>query len=199
MKVYLVRHGETLSRHGLNHIEGADISLSIQGQKEAERAGRYLKGKGVAVLIASPMARAKETAEIISQELNLLISFDDRLAEHAPSHTLTGQAFKEAKARTRRERDHVPEEGESFNQSADRFIKVLDDVASKKKNIAVISHALVMQNTLVKMFNLETFPVLDTGSVTILSYENDAWHLALLNKRSNFFFHFFTCLKQRFL
>jgi probable phosphoglycerate mutase len=197
MYVYLVRHGQSLSRTGLNHLQGQEVVLSSKGVMEAKNAVYLLENKNISSVLASPMARARQTAEIISERLGLSITFDKRLAEHAPSRTLTGPAFKEAKARTRRDQNYVPENGESFNQSAERFISVLREVLANDVNCVVVSHALVIQNALVKLFSLSEFPHLDTGSVTIISHENGMWKLVSINQRISWLSKFLRTFKKK--
>ena len=81
---YLVRHGEAE-----NNVRGILNSLPIRheyplterGRKQAAEAGELLQTKEADVLFSSPILRARETAEIISQATELPIIFDDRLCE----------------------------------------------------------------------------------------------------------------------
>jgi broad specificity phosphatase PhoE len=57
--VYLVQHGEKQRLPG-------DPGLTELGRQQATRTGRWLSGLGVSELWASPMRRARETADCIT-------------------------------------------------------------------------------------------------------------------------------------
>ncbi len=63
LMLYLIRHGSTLDG------EGTDPPLSTDGRKSAELAGRLILGTGggLELVLSSPLRRALEHAQIISQ------------------------------------------------------------------------------------------------------------------------------------
>jgi probable phosphoglycerate mutase len=64
VKVVLVRHGETeWSREG-KHTGRTDVPLTEEGRRQAEAAGRALRGRDFALVLTSPMQRARVTAEL---------------------------------------------------------------------------------------------------------------------------------------
>lgn len=69
--IALVRHGETdWNRAG--RVQGhSDIPLNDTGRAQAAAAGEALRGGEYTHLFASPLARAKETAEIIGRTIGL--------------------------------------------------------------------------------------------------------------------------------
>lgn len=69
--VCLVRHGET-AWNAQGRIQGReDTPLNEYGYKQAASAGEYLKREEWDVLVASPLARAKNTAITIGQAIGL--------------------------------------------------------------------------------------------------------------------------------
>jgi len=83
MIIYLVRHGESI-----NNVQEifpddyeAEYSLTPEGIKQAQLTGRYLSLVRADLLISSPVKRASQTAEIISEKIGKKIIFDDRLRE----------------------------------------------------------------------------------------------------------------------
>jgi len=69
--LYLVRHGET-EWNRLRRIQGlTDIPLNDIGREQARRTGMLLTRRPIARVYASPLGRARETAEIIARELGL--------------------------------------------------------------------------------------------------------------------------------
>jgi broad specificity phosphatase PhoE len=76
MKIYLIRHGEKVAKPG-------DPSLTALGRQQATASGRYLARHSIAKVIASPLARTQETAQLICDQLQLPFSTDERLTERA--------------------------------------------------------------------------------------------------------------------
>ncbi|MTE23636.1 histidine phosphatase family protein [Microbacterium sp. ZXX196] len=82
--IALVRHGQTdWNRDG--RIQGrSDIPLNDTGRAQARAAAAALRGGDYARLVASPLSRAAETAEIIGASLGLgAPAVDARLRERA--------------------------------------------------------------------------------------------------------------------
>jgi broad specificity phosphatase PhoE len=65
MNVLVVRHGETAWNREGRYQGRTDIALSDDGRAQAERLGQRLAGVTIARAIASPLGRAKATAEAI--------------------------------------------------------------------------------------------------------------------------------------
>ena len=65
MKVYVARHGQT-EWNAQNRICGrTDVELTEEGRRQAEELAESLTGRGVDVILASPMKRAIETARAV--------------------------------------------------------------------------------------------------------------------------------------
>jgi phosphohistidine phosphatase len=81
IELYLLRHahaGDPAKWSG----DDSERPLSSKGRDQAVRLGRHLAAIGFATdaLIASPLARARETAEIVAEYLRVPVRVDDRLA-----------------------------------------------------------------------------------------------------------------------
>src|SRR5215212_4026480 len=78
---WFLRHGETdWNAQGLSQGH-TDIPLNSVGLAQAERAARTLAGQPIATIVASPLSRARVTAEIAGQALGLPVATDDDLRE----------------------------------------------------------------------------------------------------------------------
>ncbi len=89
--VTLVRHGA----YGLldNALGGrAPHPLSAEGRAQAARVAAALAGRPIAAVIASPVARAAETAGVIADRLGLRVALDPDFAE-IDFAGWTGQSF----------------------------------------------------------------------------------------------------------
>src|SRR5947207_15631849 len=81
MNLYLTRHGKV---HNPNHILYGRLprfGLSEQGKKEAQELCLSFKNKNISALYTSPLLRARQTAEIIGNELGLKPSINKNLIE----------------------------------------------------------------------------------------------------------------------
>jgi broad specificity phosphatase PhoE len=84
--IYLVRHGETEWNRVRRYQGWSDSPLTERGLAQAEAIGHLLRGlpeAQSAELVASPIGRARHTAEIIGDCLGRTapLRFDDRLRE----------------------------------------------------------------------------------------------------------------------
>jgi len=65
MIFYLVRHGEIESNIKKVYAGWSEEPLTENGVRQAEKAGKALRGKGIEAIYCSPLKRAFQTAEII--------------------------------------------------------------------------------------------------------------------------------------
>ena len=81
MKLYFVRHGET-DWNKQKKIQGScDIELNEKGLAQALETAKLLKDKKIDIILSSPLKRAKKTAEIIAEQLNVDVEVVDELKE----------------------------------------------------------------------------------------------------------------------
>ena len=60
--IWLIRHGETQWSRSGQHTGRTDIPLTLQGERNADAVRAELEGLTPALVLCSPMSRAKETA-----------------------------------------------------------------------------------------------------------------------------------------
>lgn len=99
----LVEHGETdftgnSERTDRIHGTKFDHPLTLEGHKQAQEAADKLKGHDIASIKTSPMKRAKETAERISDTIGMPAEEDDGLTP-LDSGYLSGMTHGNAKRR----------------------------------------------------------------------------------------------------
>jgi broad specificity phosphatase PhoE len=63
-QVYLARHGETAWSLSGQHTGLTDIPLTARGEDNARRLGGRLAGRSFALVLSSPLMRAKRTCEL---------------------------------------------------------------------------------------------------------------------------------------
>ena len=78
MRLLLVRHAEAPPGNPDELRE-----LSDKGRQQARSLGERLAAEDVAVILTSPLLRARQTAEILSEVLGTEVEVDERLAPGA--------------------------------------------------------------------------------------------------------------------
>ena len=78
---HLLRHGRTEHTPERRYSGRNDLPLSATGRAEVEAAAVRAKGLGIDVVVASPLRRARETAEVVGAVLGLPVQYDDDLVE----------------------------------------------------------------------------------------------------------------------
>lgn len=82
MKLLLVRHGESEADILGVHEGRADFPLTERGQEQAQLLSAWLKAnEDFDEIIASPLVRARQTAERIAQATGVPLTLDDQLME----------------------------------------------------------------------------------------------------------------------
>lgn len=81
MKVYVVRHGET-DWNVTGKICGlTDLPLNEQGERQAAEMAEGLRGRGIDLIIASPLLRTRQTAAAAAETTGAPVVIDERLIE----------------------------------------------------------------------------------------------------------------------
>lgn len=145
---YLVRHGEAENnvRSILNSLpEIKTYSLTERGKQQVAETAKFLATIGADVLFSSPILRAKETAEIISEAVGLRIQFDERLHETGFGIFNEGSVddfLKKYSDPSSRISPDSEDRVESFIDMRGRLKSFLYDVKEKYvgKKVIVVSH-----------------------------------------------------------
>ncbi len=78
---WYLRHGETdWNRQGLSQGSN-DIPLNDLGLRQAREAAERLRGRGITSIVASPLSRARVTADIVADALGLAVTIEPDLRE----------------------------------------------------------------------------------------------------------------------
>ena len=84
MRILLARHGETPWNAEGRYQGQADIPLSEVGESQARALGQRLKDLRIDRAVASPLSRARRTAEMaLGESRAAMLSLDEGLAEIA--------------------------------------------------------------------------------------------------------------------
>lgn len=69
--IYVIRHGEVHNPDGILYGRLPGYGLTERGRKEVYHTADFLRNKQIDLIYASPLMRARQTAEIIRKFLNL--------------------------------------------------------------------------------------------------------------------------------
>lgn len=151
MKVFLIRHGQSLANaEGVHQGQKVDSPLSSEGKEQAHKLAKRLADEKVEIIYSSDLLRAKTTAEIISNN-HIPIILDKRLREFdSGDFTKFGsnlEIYKKYKEEESIKRGVKPHEvvlpgGESEHQHWLRIEDFVNDVllSNLHQNIAIVAH-----------------------------------------------------------
>jgi isoleucyl-tRNA synthetase len=147
----MMRHGE--AEHNVsNTISGSNDTpshLTEKGKEEAKEAAAQLKDKNIDVVIASPLFRTQETAEIITEELGLdasMVISDERIVETQTG--LEGKPISEYRSCFENNLEKFTKAcdgGETLIEMKNRVGDFLYEIheTHKDKNVLIVGHEYV--------------------------------------------------------
>jgi glucosyl-3-phosphoglycerate phosphatase len=182
--VYLARHGQTpLNESGV--LRGlADPPLDEAGHHQAQRLGAALGARGLSAVVASPLLRARQTAQPVAERASLEVATDPCLADRDYGQW-TG-ASRDAVAAEWGSVDQAPGV-EPRSAVADRAVKGLTDLARRHQGgtVVVVSHDAVNREVLVafdrELGDPDALPQ-DNGCFNTLEWRDSRWAVLSVNE-----------------
>jgi broad specificity phosphatase PhoE len=146
----LVRHGESEGNRDRTFTQHADVPLTAHGRVQVGAAAERIRTRYCATrIVASPFARALQTAEIIAGTLGLAVEIETALREQSfgifagrpYTALLQDAAYHEGPRWAWR-----PPAGESLVDVYERVVPAFDDIArtSAGRDVVIVSHGGVM-------------------------------------------------------
>lgn len=179
--LYLVRHGET-EWNRQRRIQGlTDIPLNATGREQARLTGMLLTRRPISRVVASPLGRARETAEIITAELGLDAPELREAFVERNYGAAEGLSFHEIDVRYPPGVD-VPGR-ESREEVAARVIPALQSLAAEHAGeaIVVVSHGGAIRAALMTAEPRAGFGPITNGSVHSFHVEGADLRLVAFN------------------
>ncbi|MCE7734268.1 MAG: histidine phosphatase family protein [Candidatus Heimdallarchaeota archaeon] len=161
IKLFLIRHCEDVASQ-MGKFE--DLKLTINGESQAREIAKFLKSEALTSIFTSPMERAKQTAQIISQDLELSIIESDLLKDRDVG-TVAGMSYEKVQKQysqllsqsTFSSGFKFPggeTNGEVF-QRAQQFIdKYINTSGGTNQSILIVSHSLTLNYLIYILQNL---------------------------------------------
>lgn len=139
-KLYFTRHGQTIWNVENKVCGATDIELTDLGREQAKALGEKIKGLPIQEILASPLIRARETAEHISKISGIPVRVEEKLREQNFGKYEGGprdsQEFLEAKKRFV---DRFGD-GESMLMVAARIYALLEQLVKEDKIYLLVAH-----------------------------------------------------------
>ena len=142
MKLYIARHGET-AWNVENRVSGrTDIPLTERGLRQAQLLAENAVGRGIEVILSSPLLRARQTAQAVSDAIGVPVEIDGRLIELDFGTFEGGPRSDPGFQYTRAQFPTRYPGGESAFQLAHRVYSCLEDVKRKYdgKTVLLVCH-----------------------------------------------------------
>jgi broad specificity phosphatase PhoE len=136
---FFLRHGQT-EWNRLHRLMGKkDIPLNELGIQQAHQAAQHLKDLSITHIVASPLLRAKQTAEIINEYLDLPLSFHEDLKECCWG-VMEGVTIDQTIDFHSWITTSTPKGGESILLFQSRVIQALNTVLDPNQSTLIVSH-----------------------------------------------------------
>lgn len=185
---YIFRHGQSsYNVEGRTQGQTNDSVLTDLGKEQAISVGQRLRGKGVEIIVTSPLKRAMQTAELANQSLNIPIKTDNRFIEvdvgvvegmhYTKIRDEYTDIFNKMHTVGTEFDDVCYPKGETRRQVRERIFNGLEDWAnnSEYKTIAVSSHGIMLAQTLIALG--ESMSDIKNGAILHIRKDGDKWFI----------------------
>jgi len=193
--IYLVRHGQTAWNREEIFRGRTDVPLDEAGVRQAELAARYFEGMEIHRIYSSPLSRAWETAQKISQLHNLKVEHLEGIIDlsfgnwEGHSHEDIRINDKETYRLWREEphRVRLPG-GESLDDVRVRAMASLEEVIRNHsgKTLVLVSHRVVNKVLICGILGLDNSHfwqiTQDTTAINLIQYKKGKYILSFMNE-----------------
>ncbi len=198
MRLYIIRHGQTLWNTTYQLQGQTDIPLNDEGRLLAVRTGRALKAVRFDAVYSSPLARASETARLVLSAAadgrpTPPVITDPRLSEISFG-VMEGQCIRDRDGRITDENferffydpEHYlpPKGGESFQELTARTGDFLDELSLREEESTVLvsahgacSRALLANMTRCPLRDFWSGGVPKNCAVTVAELKDGRWQI----------------------
>ena len=180
--IYLARHGETAWSVTGQHTGVTDLPLTERGERNAARLGERLAGSVFAKVLTSPWQRATRTCELAGFGAAAQVDRDLVEWNYGDYEGLRTAEIHAKRPDWQLFRDGCPN-GESPEQVGARADRVVNRVRAIKGNVLIFSSGHFLRVFAARWLGLEPaagkFFMLNTASLSALSYEHDLSHPAI--------------------
>jgi probable phosphoglycerate mutase len=186
-ELWLIRHGETEWSLSGAHTGRTDIPLTATGRRQAAALGRSLSHKVFALVLTSPLARARDTCTLAGFGPRAEIDPNLREWDYGDYEGRTTPEIRESNPHWALWSDGVPG-GESARQVGARAEGIIARAVATPGDVALFSHGHLLRILTARWLGLEPAAgrlfALGTASISTLGYERETrvitrWNLSL--------------------
>jgi broad specificity phosphatase PhoE len=184
--VFLVRHGETEWSASGQHTSTTDIELTPEGERAARGLGERLAGRDFALVLSSPLRRARDTADLAGFAGRYEVDEDLREFDYGDYEGLTTPEIRERRPGWYLWRDGNPG-GEVAAQVGARADRVIERAlaALADGDVAMFAHGHLLRVLGARWIELGAecggLLALDTAALCELGFEREQRVLWLWN------------------
>jgi broad specificity phosphatase PhoE len=176
VNVFAIRHGETAWSVSGQHTGTTDVPLTDNGRGLAERMRPVLAREAFALVLVSPMQRARETCELAGLGEQAVVEPDLVEWNYGAYEGLTPKQIHEAAPGWLIFRDGCPG-GETPEQVGARVDRVIARARAVEGNVALFAHGHVLRVLAPRWLGLPAGAgqhfLLDTGTLCVLGFYRD--------------------------
>jgi len=189
-QIYLIRHGETEWSLNGRHTGASDIPLTEKGRQVARRWQPFAAERTFALVLTSPLGRARETCVLAGLGERAEIDPDLREWDYGAYEGLTPQQIRAQQPGWMIFRDGCPS-GESPQQVGTRVDRVIARMRGATGDVAAFAHGHVLRVLGARWLGLPPSAgshfLLDTATVCVLSAYHGVpairrWNAALVSR-----------------
>ena len=187
--LWLIRHGETEWSVTKRHTGRTDIALTATGERQAAALGRHLARRAFALVLCSPLQRARETCRLAGYS-DVATCTDDLLEwDYGAYEGRTTSEIRTEVPGWSIWTSSVPG-GETIEQVGRRAERVIKEAVAVDGDVALFAHAHILRILTACWLGLPPDAgrlfALSTASVSVLGHEretrvisvwNQDWHL----------------------
>jgi probable phosphoglycerate mutase len=175
-ELWLIRHGETAWSLSGQHTGRTDLPLTADGQRHAEEIGRYLAGRPFALVLTSPLQRARETCRLAGYGAVAQIDPDLSEWDYGAYEGRTSAQIQETVPGWNIWSSPVPE-GETIQQVAARGARVIERAVKAGGAVALFAHGHVLRILTASWLGLAPDAgrlfALETATLSVLGHERE--------------------------
>jgi len=175
MKILFVRHGESVDDIEDRFGGWADFDLTEKGKQQLTESAEKISllNEKFDVILSSPLKRAIQAAEIISNKLNLNVEVFEYLKERNLNGILTGMIRSEAEIKYpdqfRKHKNYEYVDGSEREEDMNDRVKTATMLLQKMKytSIIAVTHGLFLRTFFKEIMNINIKRVGDGGYILI--------------------------------
>ncbi|HKX00240.1 MAG TPA: histidine phosphatase family protein [Bryobacteraceae bacterium] len=184
-QLWLIRHGETEWSLSGAHTGSTDLPLTKRGEERAAAVGRFLKGRQFALVLTSPLARARETCRLAGFGEVARIDPDLKEWDYGEYEGRTTTQIRKERPDWSLWRDGVPG-GETIELVAERARRIIARSQGASGDVALFAHGHILRILTACWLDLPPDAArlfaLSTATVSTLGYEHEtrvitSWNL----------------------